>query len=271
MSTGRSIAIGCDESNAVYNYDKEQRAIAEGYTMKSWITCRDNRVRSSHIGVDGKTINIFKPFTVGESLMMFPMDNSLGADKREIFGCRCIVEYSSKTSSKYKSSEDNQTIQDYQYANAYISYVFNKEVEFISSEEYNQKYKQVSKIETAEEANDSLKEKCSKPPYKAGTKCVTFELQEDREFVRVYKQDKFRKGSWLMIESAIKGLTPKEIAEIYALPEVPNRMVRVKLHKGEKIRVGVVERNYGHEGGAIQIDTWENKKYVGDFYGDIRL
>lgn len=56
------------------------------------------------MSVDGKTINIFKPFTVGESTMMFPLDQSLGASLREICRCRCVCKYSGKNGDR---AQDN--------------------------------------------------------------------------------------------------------------------------------------------------------------------
>lgn len=96
LSSAHSIAIAEDETNAILNYDDEQKAIAQGYTMKTWVTMRDKKVRHSHVLCDGETINIFKPFTVGGYKAMFPMDSSLGLPMKERANCRCIVQYSGK-------------------------------------------------------------------------------------------------------------------------------------------------------------------------------
>lgn len=103
FSTDHSIAIGEDESNSVGNYYREQMAIAQGYTMKTWVTMHDAKVRHSHKLVDGETISIFKPFSVGTGLMMFPMDVSLGINRKEVYNCRCVCEYSGKTKGISKS------------------------------------------------------------------------------------------------------------------------------------------------------------------------
>ncbi len=103
FSTDHSIAIGEDETNAVGNYQREQMAIAQGYTMKTWVTFQDDKVRHSHRLLQGRTINIFKPFEVGTGLMMFPLDVSLGVNMREVYNCRCICEYSGKTKEKSES------------------------------------------------------------------------------------------------------------------------------------------------------------------------
>ena len=96
FSTDHSIAIGEDETNAVGNYQREQMAIAQGYTMKTWVTFQDDKVRHSHRLLQGQTINIFNPFEVGTGLMMFPLDVSLGVNMKEVYNCRCICEYSGK-------------------------------------------------------------------------------------------------------------------------------------------------------------------------------
>ena len=102
-----TIAIGEDESMAVGNYQREQLAIAQGYTQKTWVTCSDDRVRESHRLVDGQTIGIFQPFHLKGGQMMFPLDSSLGVNKREIYGCRCICEYSGR---KTENSINNNFI-----------------------------------------------------------------------------------------------------------------------------------------------------------------
>lgn len=91
-----SLAIGEDEGNAVGNYYREQRAIAQGFTMKTWVTMKDSRVRHSHVLVDGRTIGIFDAFDVGNGQMMFPCDASLGISQKEIANCRCVCQYSGK-------------------------------------------------------------------------------------------------------------------------------------------------------------------------------
>lgn len=104
LSSAHSIAIAEDETNAIANYDMEQQAIAQGYTMKTWVTMRDKKVRHTHELCDGKTINIFKAFDVGKYQMMFPMDSSLGASMKERANCRCVIEYS-----KLEKTKDIET------------------------------------------------------------------------------------------------------------------------------------------------------------------
>ena len=76
------------------NYNQQAQAIKAGMKYKTWLTEKDNKVRHTHREVDNVTIGIFESFQVGDSLMMFPKDTSLGASMEEIAGCRCVAKYS---------------------------------------------------------------------------------------------------------------------------------------------------------------------------------
>lgn len=93
-SEDRAINIAENEANTVGNYEELEDAIRSGKTMKTWVTMNDNRVRPTHKDVNFVTIEIMEPFEVGDSLMMFPKDASLGASSDEISGCRCVAKYS---------------------------------------------------------------------------------------------------------------------------------------------------------------------------------
>lgn len=62
---------------------------------KSWQDVGDRRVRPTHKSatINNQHILINMPFVVGESLMMFPTDTSLGAQAKEILRCRCSAIY----------------------------------------------------------------------------------------------------------------------------------------------------------------------------------
>lgn len=93
-SNDRAKFIAENEANNIGNYDLQIQAVKNGKNFKTWITQKDNKVRHTHIDVDGNTIGIFEEFTVGNSKMMFPKDTSLNADDKEIVNCRCVVHYS---------------------------------------------------------------------------------------------------------------------------------------------------------------------------------
>lgn len=62
---------------------------------KSWQDMGDKKVRPSHTEAtqNNQHILIDEPFRVGDSLMMYPTDTSLGASLREIMRCRCSAIY----------------------------------------------------------------------------------------------------------------------------------------------------------------------------------
>jgi len=94
-STERAKYIAANEANTVMNRKDLQAAIDAGYTKKTWLTMRDRRVRHSHSRLDGETIDILEPFTVGNSLMLVPKDSeTYRASAEEIVNCRCSVKYS---------------------------------------------------------------------------------------------------------------------------------------------------------------------------------
>lgn len=93
-STERGMLISANEANALGNYNQQAQAIKTGMIYKTWITEKDNKVRHTHKEVDNVKIGIFESFQVGDSLMMFPKDASLGASMKEIAGCRCVTKYS---------------------------------------------------------------------------------------------------------------------------------------------------------------------------------
>lgn len=93
LSNTRALVIGANEANTIYNYSDYKTAIENGYTHKRWKTENDNLVRRSHEIVNNDVVEIEEPFVVGDSLMMFPKDFSMGASAEELVNCRCTVEY----------------------------------------------------------------------------------------------------------------------------------------------------------------------------------
>jgi hypothetical protein len=93
LSDDRATYIAENESNTILNHTDFERAIAEGKTKKKWIDIRDKRERKTHLAVGGTVKPIQEPFSVGNSLMMFPKDTSMGAEDNEIISCRCTIKY----------------------------------------------------------------------------------------------------------------------------------------------------------------------------------
>lgn len=92
-SSDRAKTIGSNDANIVLNEQDYMDAVSNGKRHHQWITMRDERVRKTHQEVDSRILPIDEPFVVGNSLMMFPGDTSLGADASEIVNCRCSIRY----------------------------------------------------------------------------------------------------------------------------------------------------------------------------------
>lgn len=92
-SIERATSIAENEANAILNNDEYKNAVKHGFIKKRWISFGDESVRTDHADVDGEVVDIDKPFHVGDCLMMYPKDDSLGAGLEEIVNCRCSVEY----------------------------------------------------------------------------------------------------------------------------------------------------------------------------------
>lgn len=89
-SAERSILIAETETNNVANYDGYEEAKANGATEKVWVTMMDNKVRPTHMAIDGMTIGIDDLFEVGDALMRFPCDEEMAYDSpQETVNCRC--------------------------------------------------------------------------------------------------------------------------------------------------------------------------------------
>lgn len=94
LSKDRAMFISECEANSMLNYRQYSKAVKSGKTKKTWIDVGDKRERKTHLEVGGTTIPINEPFSVGDSLLMFPTDHSLGASADEIVNCRCSIQYS---------------------------------------------------------------------------------------------------------------------------------------------------------------------------------
>ena len=94
LSNDRAMFISECEANSILNYRQYSKSLKSGKTKKTWIDVGDKRERKTHLEVGGTTIPINEPFSVGDSLLMFPTDHSLGASADEIVNCRCSIQYS---------------------------------------------------------------------------------------------------------------------------------------------------------------------------------
>lgn len=94
LSNDRAMFISECEANSVLNYRQYSKAVKTGKTKKKWIDVGDKRERKTHLEVGGTVLPIDEPFSVGDSLLQFPKDTSLGASADEIVNCRCSIQYS---------------------------------------------------------------------------------------------------------------------------------------------------------------------------------
>ena len=92
-SLDRAMYLSENESNTSLNYKDFIQAIASGKTKKQWVDVRDKRERKTHLMVGGTVKKITEPFLVGDSLMFFPHDTSMGAEAKELVNCRCSCKY----------------------------------------------------------------------------------------------------------------------------------------------------------------------------------
>lgn len=108
-------------------------------------------------------------------------------------------------------------------------------------------------------------------PYKEGQIADIIQLTENARFVRTYDgKNSGKAGSWVMKYEDIKGLTPEQIADKFALPQVPKYICDVELSEGTFLRTGECNPLYGWKGGGQQYDlmgvrtgTFVNEREIG--------
>lgn len=93
LSNDRAMFISECEANSILNYRQYSKAVKAGKTKKKWIDVGDKRERKTHLEVGETILPIDEPFSVGDSLLQFPKDTSLGASADEIVNCRCSIQY----------------------------------------------------------------------------------------------------------------------------------------------------------------------------------
>lgn len=122
----------------------------------------------------------------------------------------------------------------------------------------------INQYQSAESVNNWWEARGYKSPYKEKTVVQNITLTEDTKFVRVYDGvNSNLEGGWVMRAEDIKGLTPKEIQDKFALEYEPIFIGEVELKAGDTIRLGEVGPNFGFDGGGIQIDL--QQQWIGDF------
>lgn len=110
LSHDRALMIASNDTNAFANYEYHIRKIKEGYTRKRWVTKVDKKTRHDHVWADGQEVAIQSPFLVGGYEMLFPLDQSLGADAKEVINCRCSVRYLDKKEQKEDNADTERLV-----------------------------------------------------------------------------------------------------------------------------------------------------------------
>ena len=100
----------------------------------------------------------------------------------------------------------------------------------------------LNQYQSAESVNDWWANNgYDRPPYTPKTVVQDITLDCDTIFVRVYDGNiSGLRGGWVMCAEDIKGLTPEQIQQKFALPSTPKYIGEVKLKAGSNIRMGEV-------------------------------
>lgn len=92
LSEDRAVNLALNESNSINNHIELQNAKKQGYTMKRWCTELDDRVRPTHMEMEGVTIPIDDYFIFPDCKGLFPHD-VVNMTPEETSSCRCWLEY----------------------------------------------------------------------------------------------------------------------------------------------------------------------------------
>lgn len=93
FSKDRARAIAENESNSIWNHTEYEDAV-KNKKYKTWRTVMDNRVRDTHVVMNGVTIPINDVFHLEGGDCYYPRDDQLGMDMTEIVSCRCSLSFS---------------------------------------------------------------------------------------------------------------------------------------------------------------------------------
>jgi hypothetical protein len=115
---------------------------------------------------------------------------------------------------------------------------------------------------SAEEINSTI-HSAKLPPYKPGTRVYEITTKEPVTgvFARVYNNEAYKTGDWIVEKGLIDGKSPREIKEILALPTEPTHIVDVDLPAELTLRKGVLNKNFGSTGekATLQYEIAEEK------------
>ncbi len=105
---------------------------------------------------------------------------------------------------------------------------------------------------SAEKANVPFMVEGKKLPYAANTRARIIQLENERIFVRVHGEGN-QARPWMMRREEVQGLTPQQIQDKFALPELPTYISEVHAPSGSYLQVGAAASQVGWgTGGGIQ-------------------
>jgi hypothetical protein len=119
--------------------------------------------------------------------------------------------------------------------------------------------KNLYKIHTAEERNEwwRVNRRYDNPPYKPGTPVYESIYDGSHKYVRVFDGVNSRyTGQWIIREDYITGLTPREIQDLYALPQIPTMVCDIDIPIGTHIEISIANAvpKWNANGEGIQAD-----------------
>jgi len=108
FTDGGARRVAQTEVNTAYNTARHEAMTDAGIEYKSWLSSHGPHVRPAHAEAEEVYLNepipLDEPFDVGGDQMMFPGDDSLGADVSNIINCQCIQLAAQKQSEDDKSA-----------------------------------------------------------------------------------------------------------------------------------------------------------------------
>lgn len=109
-------------------------------------------------------------------------------------------------------------------------------------------------VETAATVNTRLG---GNPPFEATTDVTTITTGAPQYFVRFYNPSdgtypSNAVGSWLMRAATVRGLTPAQVRDVFALPALPTHMTMVLVPAGYKMYTGIAAPIAGWGSGGAQ-------------------
>lgn len=90
MPAYRTELIARDQTMRASNSGNHELYDEWNLSEREWLSTKDDRVRDDHLAMDTKTAKMDEPWTLPDgSEMMFPGDDSMGAELGQIIQCRC--------------------------------------------------------------------------------------------------------------------------------------------------------------------------------------